>query len=182
MFGGGAQNPPKQNALQQSAAVTHVSPAGVQSPGGTQLPPMHALLQHSAFCVHGFASGTQLGTQVIVPGSQAPLQQSASSTHATPWVWQVSSPKSQRPVSSLQLSEQQWVEPPELQSSPVGRHPGLRSTSHWPSPLHTFEQQSAFSSQFSLSTRHSSPPQVPAWHANEQQSIAFSHGAPSATQ
>lgn len=105
--------------------------------------------------------------------------------HVAPSLRHVPAPTAQRVgfTVSSQIPEQQPCCGPLLHVSPVGRHVVFaESSAHLPSEPQMFEQQSAFVVQSSPSTLHSLPPHVPPWQSRLQQSSAFTHAAPSATQ
>lgn len=79
---------------------------------------------------------------------------------------------------------QQGPPPPEVQSSPVGRHVATASSTHlFPCDAsHLLEQHWPFDVQSVPSRRHSAPPQMPALQPNEQQSLACWHAAPEGRQ
>lgn len=88
-------------------------------------------------------------------------------------------PGSHRRRVSSQIP-QHGFPPPDVQSSAVGRQTATGSRMHL-FPLlgsHRPEQQSASFEQSDPSRKHSEPPHMPALQANEQQSLARAHAAP----
>ena len=171
---------PEQHSIPELHAAPSAAHMGTVPP---QRPAVHARLQHSAALAQATPSAKHASAHTSRPvasAAQTPRQQSALVVHTSPRPRQ-SPPTSQRRVSMPHV-EQQWSEPPELQSSPGGRQRGSRSTSQRPSAAQRLEQQSAAAAQGSPETWQSSPPQTPPWHASEQQSSAVAHGRPSALQ
>jgi hypothetical protein len=76
---------------------------------------------------------------------------------------------------------QQPTPPPELQSSPLGRHESARSSSHRLA-VHLPEQQSAPTAQLSPLLPHAPAAHEPATQLSEQQSCARVHAPPTRLQ
>lgn len=154
--GGAAQNPFTQFEEQQSTLVVH--------------PPLVA---------------THAVLQTCVIGSHVPWQQSASAVQVAPSLRHVPAPIAHRGglTVSSQMPEQHPSCGPLLHVSPLGRHVVFAgSSAHLLSEPQMFEQHSALLVQSSPSTLHSAPPHVPPLQSSAQQSSAFVHAVPSATQ
>ncbi len=139
--------------VQQSAVVWHAVPAAPHAPEHRfKLP---------AACV------------------QAPLQQSPATPHGAPTDLHAPGPRSQLLFTQ---SAQQPGPPPELQSSPVARHPALVSSAHFLSTPHVPEQHVCPVTQSSPSRVQRLWPQTPPLQPTEQQSWATAHDSPSRLQ
>jgi hypothetical protein len=157
--------PAAHTPVQQSVPRAQTPSTGTHArPGGPHRPPEQTRPQHSPAVVHAAPSGTHASMQTRRPAAsspQMPVQHSAVDVHVSPSARQLP-PRWHRRETSSQIPEQQWSAPPELHSSPPGRHSTESSISQ---RLRTqlCEQQSASTAQSmpSLVVVQTSPPHTP---------------------